>query len=88
MLLSILECYKAGAYFIGDDEFLDERRELSDVIYRALNHGFSPLRLESKEKLMGDMKRAKHKFKHEMRPDLIERLRELADRSGIAFDDL
>ncbi len=87
MLQSILECYKAGAYFIDDSGLLDERRELSDSIYRALNQGLSPLRFESRENLEESMKIAKRKFENEGRPDLIAKLRELADRSGLNFDN-
>ncbi|HWD21488.1 MAG TPA: SMI1/KNR4 family protein [Verrucomicrobiae bacterium] len=87
MLLSILECYKSGAYFLDADGFLDEQSELSNSIYRAHNCGLSPLRLISKEKLLKDMMQAKRKFELEMRPDLIDKLRELAGMSGINTDD-
>lgn len=87
MLLSILECYKSGAYFLDADGFLDEQSELSDPIYRAHNYGLSPLHLIPKEKLLEDIKRAKRKFELEMRPDLIDKLRELAGKSGINTDD-
>jgi cell wall assembly regulator SMI1 len=86
MFESILECYKSGAYFLNKNGLLEERRELSDSIYRALNHGLSPLRLGSKEKLMNDMKQAKQKYEDEGRSDLIENLRELAKKSGFDLD--
>jgi hypothetical protein len=43
MLAAILECYRAGAYFLDEDGFLEERTEISKTIYEELNHGLSPL---------------------------------------------
>ena len=43
MLTSVLECYRAGAYFL-DDELgdLTEDEDISDAIYRRFNRGLSP----------------------------------------------
>jgi hypothetical protein len=87
MLLSILECYKSGAYFLDDDGFLDEHREVSDPIYRNFNNELSPLRLIPREKLLKDIMQAKRRFESEKRPDLIDKLRELGGKSGINTDD-
>jgi cell wall assembly regulator SMI1 len=42
MLLSILECYRAGVYFLDEDGTLAEDYEPADSIYRRFNHGLSP----------------------------------------------
>ena len=43
MLTSVLECYRAGAYFLDDVlGYLTEDEEISDVIYRRFNRGLSP----------------------------------------------
>ena len=43
MLLSILECYRSGAYYLGEDGFLEEDTGLSDELYKRFNNGLSPI---------------------------------------------
>jgi cell wall assembly regulator SMI1 len=88
MLLSVLECYRMGTYFLDESGFLGEDREMSDTIYRAINRGLSPHRLESRQDLIDQVKRAKGRFENEGRPDLIQKLRELARNSRLNIDKL
>jgi hypothetical protein len=88
MLASVLECYKAAAYFLHEDGFLDERREQSHLIYRALNKELSPLHLHSKEERTEGMRRAKRQIEMERRPDLLQKLRDMCKGFGLDFDDL
>lgn len=88
MAQAVLQCYRSGAYFLDADGFLEERHEVSDLIYRMYNHGLSPLPDVSMEKLAEEMKLAKLRCESENRPALMEKLRGLARSVGINFDDL
>ncbi len=42
MLRSVLECYRAGAYYLDEDGLLQEDKEKAGQIYRQFNKGLSP----------------------------------------------
>lgn len=88
MLASVLECYRMRAYFLDESGELTENREMSDTIYRAINNGLSPHRLESKQHLIHQVKRAKERFEREGRSDLLQKLRELSRSSDLNIEDL
>jgi cell wall assembly regulator SMI1 len=42
MLHSILECYRAGAYYLDEDGYLEDDEKRCDDIYKKYNNGLSP----------------------------------------------
>jgi hypothetical protein len=88
MVQSVLECYKAGAYYLDRKGFLREDLEKCHGIYRALNRGLSPLRVESQEELVAQVRRAKRIFESEGRSGLLEKLKEFAAMRKIDVDKL